>query len=64
VWYHIAFDRNWVVCKNCKKEFLRCSTSTKYKCPNCKLDNYGKIKTQCLYGKVEIVLEDKDENNI
>lgn len=43
-WYVVEFDRNWVRCQHCGKEFFLNTVIRKNKCPNCKLSNTGFIE--------------------
>jgi len=45
-WYVVNFDRNFVSCKSCKKEFFCENIKRKNKCPNCKLNNHGGLSWQ------------------
>lgn len=40
-WFRFCFDRTWVVCRSCRKEFIKAMVARKNKCPNCGRDNYG-----------------------
>ena len=44
-WFIREFDRYWVKCRGCGRLFMYEQMKRKNKCPKCKLDNCGCLKT-------------------
>ncbi len=42
-WFTRMFDKRFVKCTNCRREYLYADVARKNKCPDCKLENHGHL---------------------